>query len=48
MIQEKFDPIKRLRAFNRPSIFQFILLGTGLVLGVVLFVFLSGFYPAGG
>jgi hypothetical protein len=43
MVQKKFDLIKRLRDFNRPSIFQFILMGVGLVVGIMLFIFLSGF-----
>ncbi len=34
---------QKLRAFNRPSIFQIFLMVMGLVLGVLLFIFLSGF-----
>jgi len=43
MAQKKFDLVQKLRAFNRPSIFQLILMGVGLVLAVVLWVFLTGF-----
>jgi polyisoprenyl-teichoic acid--peptidoglycan teichoic acid transferase len=43
MAKMKFDPIKNLRAINRPSLFQLILMGVGLVLAVVLFIALSGF-----
>ena len=34
MAQKKFDLVQKLRTFNRPSIFQFILMGLGLVLAV--------------
>ena len=43
MAQKKFDLVQKLRAFNRPSIFQLILMGVGLVLAVVLWIFLTGF-----
>jgi LCP family protein required for cell wall assembly len=43
MAQKKFDLIPKLRAYKRPSIFQFILMGLGLVLTVVLWSFLTGF-----
>ena len=43
MAQKKFDLVQKLRAFNRPSIFQLILMGVGLILAVVLWIFLSGF-----
>ena len=43
MAQKKFDLVQKLRAFNRPSIFQLILMGMGLVLAAVLWVFLTGF-----
>ena len=43
MVQKRFDLLKKLRTFNRPSLFQLILMGVGLVLAIVLFIFLSGF-----
>jgi LCP family protein required for cell wall assembly len=43
MSQKKFDLVKKLRAFSSPSIFQWILIGVGLVLAIVLWVFLTGF-----
>ena len=43
MAQKKFDLVQKLRAFNRPSIFQIILMGVGLVLTVGLWIFLTGF-----
>jgi len=43
MAQKKFDLMRILRAYNRPSVVHYILMGVGLVLAVLLFVFLSGF-----
>ncbi len=43
MAQKKFDFAQKIRSYSRPSIFQFILMGLGLVLSVVLWVFLTGF-----
>ncbi len=43
MVQKKFNLVQKLRAINRPSIFQIIILGVGLVLAVALWIFLSGF-----
>jgi LCP family protein required for cell wall assembly len=43
MAQKKFDLIQKQRSFSRPSIGHYVLMGLGLVLAVVLFVFLSGF-----
>ena len=43
MGQKKFDLVKKIRAFNLPTVLQLILMAVGLVLAVVLFIFLSGF-----
>jgi len=43
MAQKKFDLMQILRGYNRPSVFHYVLMGVGLVLAVLLFVFLSGF-----
>jgi polyisoprenyl-teichoic acid--peptidoglycan teichoic acid transferase len=43
MSQKKSDLLQNLGAIARPSIFQFILMGLGLVLTVVLWTFLTGF-----
>ena len=43
MAQKKFDLMQKLQGFNRPSIFQLILMGVGLVLAVIFWVFLTGF-----
>jgi LCP family protein required for cell wall assembly len=43
MVKKKFDLIQKLRSFNRPSIGHYVLMGLGLVLAVLVFVFLSGF-----
>ena len=43
MTLKKFDLVQKLRAYNRPSVGHFILMGVGLVLSVVIYVFLSGF-----
>ena len=43
MAQKKFDLIQKLQEFNRPSILQLILMGVGLVLAVIFWVFLTGF-----
>jgi polyisoprenyl-teichoic acid--peptidoglycan teichoic acid transferase len=43
MSQKKFDLLQKLRLFRRPSIFQFILMGLGLILAVGLWISLSGF-----
>ena len=43
MVQNKSDLTQKLRTFNRPSVAHSILMGTGLVLAVVIYVFLSGF-----
>jgi LCP family protein required for cell wall assembly len=43
MAQKKFDLAQKLRSFNRPSIFQFVVMGLGLVLAAALWIFLTGF-----
>jgi LCP family protein required for cell wall assembly len=43
MAQEKFDLVQKLRALSRPSLFQFILMGVGLVLTLALWIFLTSF-----
>jgi polyisoprenyl-teichoic acid--peptidoglycan teichoic acid transferase len=43
MVQVKNNFLSKLRAYNRPSVFQFALFGLGLVLAVVLYIFLSSF-----
>ena len=43
MNQKKSDMAQKLRAFGLPSAFQFILMGGGLILAAVLWIFLSGF-----
>ena len=43
MVQKKFDLGEKLRRINRPSYLQIGIIGVGLLLGVFLFVFLSGF-----
>jgi hypothetical protein len=43
MAQEKSDSVRKSRTFDRPSIFQLILMGVGGILAVVLWIFLSGF-----
>jgi len=42
-LKKKFDLMQKLQGFNRPSIFQLILMGVGLVLAVIFWVFLTGF-----
>ncbi len=39
----KFDLVQKLRALKRPTIAQLILIGVGLALAIVLFIFLNGF-----
>jgi hypothetical protein len=48
MNQEKVDLTQKMRAFGRPTVFQYILMGAGLVLAVVLWFFLSGFVACWG
>ncbi len=43
MSQKKFDIMEKIRTLKRPSNGQFILMGIGLVLAIVLFIFLRGF-----
>jgi len=43
MAQKKSDLVNKLRSFKSPSILQLILMGLGLVLTVVLWIFLTGF-----
>jgi LCP family protein required for cell wall assembly len=43
MVPKNLGFVQKLRNYNRPSIGHFILMGVGLVLGVVSFVFLSSF-----
>ena len=43
MVQKRFNLVQKLRTYNRPSVGHFILMGVGLVLAVVSFVFLSSF-----
>ena len=43
MAQKKSDPLQKKHAFNHPSIFQFILMGVGGILAVLLWFFLSDF-----
>ena len=43
MAQKKFDLVQKLRTFNHPSVLQLILMGVGLVMAAILWVFLTGF-----
>ena len=43
MAQKRSDPVQKKHAFNPPSIFQFILMGVGGILAVLLWFFLSDF-----
>jgi len=43
LAQNKSDRVQKPRGFNRPSIFQLILMGFGLVLAALIWIFLSGF-----
>ena len=43
MTLKNFDLAKRIRAVNRPTTGQFILMGIGLIVTIGLFVFLNGF-----
>ncbi|MGA2489707.1 MAG: LCP family protein [Anaerolineales bacterium] len=43
MIKKKFNLIQKLKAFTSPSIFQMVLMGVGLVLSILLYIFLTGF-----
>ena len=43
MAQKKFDLIQKLRTVNLPSTFQLVLMGVGLILAIVAWIFLSGF-----
>lgn len=43
MAQKKFDLMRKLRAYKRPTVAQFIVLGVGLAAAIVLFIFLQGF-----
>ena len=48
MNQKKVDLTQKMHAFGRPTVFQYILMGAGLVLAVVLWFFLSGFVACWG
>ena len=43
MTQQKFDPRQKSHGFVRPSLFQWILMGVGLVLAAGIWIFLSSF-----
>jgi len=43
MVDKKFDFQNKIRTLKRPTTGQFILMGVGLVIAVVLYIFLSGF-----
>jgi LCP family protein required for cell wall assembly len=43
MNQKQPDMVRKMRAFARPSVGHWILMGAGLVLAIVLYGFLSGF-----
>jgi len=43
MVAKKFNLLNNIQSLKRPSIAQFIWMGAGLIIAVILFIFLSGF-----
>lgn len=43
MVAKKFDPLNKIRTLKHPTIGQYAWMGAGLLIGIVLFIFLSGF-----
>ena len=43
MVPKKFDLLNKIRTLKRPTIGQFAWMGAGLLIGIMAFIFLSGF-----